>query len=208
MTLSNILPLKDGSGLSADQMLFVYDEFQLASNQVFNFSFEVNSSIVSKKLNIKATLVWTDVPFTKDFSAEKTLVNDIDLLIMSPSMKGYWGNAVPGGDHVNPCEQALVPANEAGFYVVYLRANVFPSKQFQNVALVMTYPAGPVVAGLVLLLIVFVLSLVLSHALINLLLTIFFDFTLNTMSIRCRSIRNDIPWQNLRYHFCSDTSAC
>lgn len=72
----------------------------------------------------KATLVWTDYPGST--SASVTLVNDLDLVVTSPSGAVYQGNVFSGGwsqtggsaDRLNNVENVYVQSAEAGTWTV------------------------------------------------------------------------------------------
>ena len=128
-------------------MLFVYDKLILTENTIIKFVFDVSSSVASKELDVKISIAWTDIPTITDISTTKSLVNDIDLLVVTPSNKAYWGNRVPDGDAKNPIEQVELVAWEAGKYSIYLHARTFPTTSTQNVSLAMVYPNGLSVTG-------------------------------------------------------------
>lgn len=72
----------------------------------------------------KVTLVWTDYPGME--GAAKTLVNDLDLQVITPDGTTYAGNvfsngiSVSGGtaDRLNVEEQVLIPTLQAGDYTI------------------------------------------------------------------------------------------
>ncbi|MBI4670412.1 MAG: S8 family serine peptidase [Chloroflexi bacterium] len=79
----------------------------------------------------KVTLVWTDYPSTE--AAARNLVNDLDLLVVSPSGAKYKGNVFAHGwgktggkfDAINNVENVYVQSAEAGTWTVRVRgANV------------------------------------------------------------------------------------
>jgi PKD repeat protein len=73
---------------------------------------------------LKVTLVWSDYPSTE--TASKNLVNDLDLLVTSPSGVFYKGNIFAGGwsqsggtaDRINNVENVYIPAAEEGTWIV------------------------------------------------------------------------------------------
>lgn len=73
---------------------------------------------------LKVTLVWTDYPGIE--GAAKTLVNDLDLQVITPEGLTYRGNvfsnglSAPGGtaDRLNVEEQAYIPTFHSGDYTV------------------------------------------------------------------------------------------
>lgn len=71
------------------------------------------------------TLVWTDYPGSP--SVYPNLVNDLDLVVTSPSGAVYYGNSrngQPGGapDRVNNVERLVIPLPETGRYSIRVRA--------------------------------------------------------------------------------------
>ena len=73
---------------------------------------------------LKVTLVWTDYPGAE--GSAKTLVNDLDLQVITPEGATYQGNvfsngiSVPGGtaDRLNVEEQVFLPTFQSGDYTV------------------------------------------------------------------------------------------
>lgn len=105
VNLKNVLPLADGSGLDPNKMLFVYDNLMVRSCTNWTFSIDIPTVAASLKGHLKVTLVWIDPPPSP--ISNKALVHNIDLLVVTPSMKGFWGNGKVNGDSVNPVEQVL-----------------------------------------------------------------------------------------------------
>jgi PKD repeat protein/subtilisin family serine protease len=81
----------------------------------------------------KVTLVWTDFPSTE--SASKNLVNDLDLVVTSPSGTIYSGNLFSGGwsqsggsaDRTNNVENVYIQSAEAGTWTVEVRGFNVPN---------------------------------------------------------------------------------
>ena len=81
-------------------------------------------SVASSGSPFKVTLVWSDYPSTE--SASKNLVNDLDLVVTSPSGAVYKGNNFSGGwsvtggneDRTNNVENVYVQSAEAGTWTV------------------------------------------------------------------------------------------
>jgi chitodextrinase len=81
---------------------------------------------------LKITLVWTDYPGSE--GAAKTLVNDLDLQVITPEGATYQGNvfssgiSVPGGtaDRLNVEEQVLLPTYQSGDYTVRVSGSNIP----------------------------------------------------------------------------------
>ena len=118
----------------------------MISNQVVQFNLTISSSLAALNLFLKATIAWTDEPYPACSSGQKNLINDIDLLVVTPSKLAYWGNNVANGDYLNPVEMVYLDSvSEIGIYSIYLRANNLKSPQ--NVSLVLTYPTGTDIIG-------------------------------------------------------------
>jgi hypothetical protein len=71
------------------------------------------------------TLVWTDYPGSP--SVYPNLINDLDLVVTSPSGATYYGNSrdgQPGGapDRVNNVERLVIGQPELGRYSIRVRA--------------------------------------------------------------------------------------
>ncbi len=95
------------------------------------FSYDVMTSNVP----LKATLVWTDYP-------GRTLVNDLDLTIISPNGEKFYGNDFiapfdTAHDRVNNVEQVLVSFPTRGKYTFEVEAANIPQK-IQDFALVIS----------------------------------------------------------------------
>ena len=78
---------------------------------------------------LKITLVWTDPPGS--IGSDRALVNDLDLVVSSPTGRTYLGNvfergaSVEGGlpDRVDNVETVVLPAPEPGRWLVEVRAH-------------------------------------------------------------------------------------
>jgi hypothetical protein len=105
----------------------------------------ISSTTAALNIPLKAALVWTDIPYPSSQSGRKNLINDIDLLVVTPSSKAYWGNKVAGGDHLNPVEMSYLTASEGGTYNIYVKANNLVSNQ--AVSLAVTYPNEASILG-------------------------------------------------------------
>jgi len=81
----------------------------------------------------KVTLVWTDYPGST--SASKALVNDLDLVVTSPSGQVYHGNVFSGGwsitggqaDRINNVENVYVQSADAGTWTVEVTGYNIPN---------------------------------------------------------------------------------
>ena len=98
-----------------------YDQRQgLNTGQSWRWSCTVADAAVPLAL----TLAWTDYPATA--GVYPNLVNDLDLVVTSPSGKTYYGNGQigqPGGapDRVNNVERIVIPQPEPGRYTIRVR---------------------------------------------------------------------------------------
>ncbi|MCA1032141.1 S8 family serine peptidase [Bacillus timonensis] len=78
---------------------------------------------------LKISLVWTDYPGNP--SASKTLINDLDLVITSPSGKQYVGNDFTSPynnnwDGTNNVENVFINLSESGTYTIEIQAYNVP----------------------------------------------------------------------------------
>ena len=80
--------------------------------------------VTSPDVPLAFTLVWTDYPGSA--GVYPNLVNDLDLVVVSPSGKTYYGNSQPGQsggvpDRVNNVERIVIPQPEVGRYRIRVR---------------------------------------------------------------------------------------
>src|SRR5690606_12685694 len=96
-------------------------EGALATDDIYEFAVQVNGS----GENFRATLAFTDPPASA--GAFNAVVNDVDLVVVSPSGTVYVGNIMSGGvstanpliaDQINSVEQVIVSSPEAGVWTV------------------------------------------------------------------------------------------
>jgi uncharacterized repeat protein (TIGR01451 family) len=73
---------------------------------------------------LRVMLAWTDPPGSP--SAEKKLVNDLDLIVTGPDNTIYYGNGVAGGDRLNNVEGIVIDHPPAGQYKVEVRGYNVP----------------------------------------------------------------------------------
>lgn len=105
----------------ANVKVFWYDrQTGLRTGQSWKWSCWVNSPAVP----LAFTLVWTDYPGSA--GVYPNLVNDLDLVVVSPSGKTYYGNSQPGQsggtpDRVNNVERIVIPQPEVGRYRIRVR---------------------------------------------------------------------------------------
>lgn len=86
--------------------------------------------VVDSSSKLRFTLVWTDYP--SSVVASKALVNDLDLVVLSPSGRRYNGNdfTAPYDDRkdgTNNVEEVMVSAAEIGAYTALVSAANVPS---------------------------------------------------------------------------------
>jgi hypothetical protein len=96
---------------------------------------------------LKVTITWIDIPYDSSQIGNKNLINDLDLIVLkqNPIPTTFYGNKVAGGDHVNPAEQVILPADDEGTYIIYIKAHTLVSDQ--NVSIAITYPNGTIIDG-------------------------------------------------------------
>ncbi|MGQ9491957.1 MAG: S8 family serine peptidase [Anaerolineae bacterium] len=92
----------------------------LRTGQSWKWSCWVNSG----RVPLAFTLVWTDYPGSA--GVYPNLVNDLDLVVVSPAGKTYYGNSQPGQsggtpDRVNNVERIVIPEPEVGRYRIRVR---------------------------------------------------------------------------------------
>lgn len=103
---------------------------------------EYKYNVIDTTISFRATLVWSDYPGS--VNASKELVNDLDLMVISPS-----GTAYTVINHLDNIEQVTLSAPEAGVYTVRVTGYNVPMGP-QDYALVVsgglpsTYIAGTV----------------------------------------------------------------
>lgn len=89
---------------------------------------------------LRIMLIWSDPPAS--LSAARQLVNDLDLVVIGPDGRQFWGNRASGGDRVNNVEGVIIEAPVPGAYRVEVRAyNV--AIEAQPYALVAAGPLAP-----------------------------------------------------------------
>ncbi len=105
---------------------FVDQQEGLQTGGYVTYQVEVNE--VDKPFN--ATLVWTDYPAS--LLASRTLVNDLNMVVITPSEEVYNGNDMfeaPYDDEVdnlNNVEQVYIPRPEKGMYTVVIKGYNVP----------------------------------------------------------------------------------
>lgn len=111
--LNHVLPIPG----TYDFDLYVADYELLSSLTRMTYFVQVSST--SKPL--RATIAWTDPP--NILWAVKNLLNDLDIMVISPSGVVVHGNNIPG-DEFNTVERVVIDTPEVGEYIVYVTAKV------------------------------------------------------------------------------------
>jgi PKD repeat protein len=113
----NLVDATDGSHQ------FVDETTGLGTNGTATYQFNIETSGAP----FKVTLVWSDYPSTE--AASKNLVNDLDLVVTSPSGTVYQGNVFGGGwsqtggsaDRINNVENVYLESAESGTWTVEVK---------------------------------------------------------------------------------------
>lgn len=133
--LGNVLPIPG----VYDFDLFVADYESLKSLQQRTYTVKVTSTAYP----LRATIAWTDE--VNVVWAAKSLLNDFDLTVTSPSGIVVYGNNIKG-DEFNPVERVVIDVPEVGSYKVVVTSKIFPSGGSQNYGMVIT--SGGTVSGI------------------------------------------------------------
>ena len=94
-----------------DTMTTFFDYVPIKSGDVYSFSIDSDG-----KTPLKAVLVWSDYP--ADPYSDSVLVNDIDLKIISPDGRVFWGNNIIKGDKKNNVEVIVINNPIEGKYKI------------------------------------------------------------------------------------------
>ena len=127
MKLNNVLPIP---GI-VDLELYVADMESLTSLTQRMYTL----SVTEAGLPLRATIVWID-PVNVMWSS-KGLLNDLDLIVTSPSGVMYYGNNITA-DEFNPVERVLVPEAEMGEWTVVVVAHELAVGPSQDYSIVIT----------------------------------------------------------------------
>jgi uncharacterized repeat protein (TIGR01451 family) len=97
-------------------------------------------SVVDSAQPLRIMLAWTDPPGS--LSAQKKLVNDLDLVVTGPGGAVYRGNRSAAGDRLNNVEGIVIDRPPVGEYRVQVRGYNVPIAT-QPYALAVAGPLGP-----------------------------------------------------------------
>jgi hypothetical protein len=125
--LDNVLPIPG----VVDLELYVADKEPL--NSLTQRKYTVSVSEAGNPL--RATIVWID-PVNVMWSS-KNLLNDLDLIVTSPSGVVYYGNNITA-DEFNPVERVYVQSAEAGDWTVVVVAHELAVGTTQDYSVVIT----------------------------------------------------------------------
>ena len=101
-----------------------YDRISNGTLKTGNSDF-MEVTVINTNAPLKATLTWADYPTRPAAAYHFELVNDLDLLIESPSGASFWGNGIEGGDRTNNVEKIVVENPEPGTYrILVIGANI------------------------------------------------------------------------------------
>jgi subtilisin family serine protease len=109
------------NSLNGRPFKFVNEEKALKTGEAQSYSYTVKAGEA-----LKVTLAWSDYPANP--SAQKTLVNDLDLVVKGPDGKEILGNAMlgAGADRLNNVENVVIAAPAAGTYTVTVKGYNVP----------------------------------------------------------------------------------
>lgn len=115
--LTNLLPLPASPTFD----LYVADQEILESYSVRKYFVEISTALTP----LRVTIAWSDPPNV--MWATKNLLNDIDLVVTSPSGVVSYGNNIQR-DEFNPVERVVIETPEIGTYTVEVIGNFFPTQ--------------------------------------------------------------------------------
>lgn len=134
VTLKNILPLPQ-AGYTF--FLYVDDQATLGADEEKTYTLHVTDS----SYPLKATVSWYDVP-NQDGISTQALLNDLDMLLVSPSGTQWYGNGANTGnagfDSVNNNEQVFVATPDTGDWTLTISSHALFSADAQPFSLVAT----------------------------------------------------------------------
>ncbi len=120
---------------STNQFMNLYDTNSLSTGQSNTFSFTVSTASTNKFV---MTMAYSDYWATS--SAEKKLVNDLDLTVRKPSGTLLYANGSTTLDSTNNVEMIEFAADEVGTYTVQVAARTVPFGTNQAYAMVVRGP--------------------------------------------------------------------
>jgi len=127
--LTNTLPL---SGV-ASFLLFVRDLVTIGEYSVRSRTFKVTGN----SRPIRATLTWYDPPASAS-TTSKALINDLDLILTSPSNQIYYSNQLSNYDRKNNVEQVIINSPVTGIWTLSVQSNALPYSQQQRFSVAMS----------------------------------------------------------------------
>lgn len=109
------------NSLSGRPFKFANEDKALQTGEAQSYSYTVKAG-----QPLKVTLAWSDYPANP--SAQKTLVNDLDVVVKGPDGKEILGNAMlgAGADRTNNVENVVIAAPTAGTYTVTVKGYNVP----------------------------------------------------------------------------------
>ena len=73
---------------------------------------------------VEVQLCWTDYPADPSASAERTLINDLDLVVSNETTGAVWyGNGIEAGDRTNTLESVRIPDAPKGLYAFIVKGH-------------------------------------------------------------------------------------
>ncbi|MEM7335654.1 MAG: S8 family serine peptidase [Chloroflexota bacterium] len=105
---------------------FVAEDQGLLTGQTDNYldSESTPLTVTSSDTPLRINLVWTDPPAS--MSAEKQLVNDLDLIVTAPDGTTLYGNGGDQADRINNVEGLVVENPQEGTYIIQVSAFQVP----------------------------------------------------------------------------------
>jgi hypothetical protein len=134
INLKNVLPLA-AAGVTGFQTLV--DEISMQEGLTLTWTVTINSATTP----LRVTIAWTDKPGVVGTS--KQLKNDIDLKVIGPDNKIYYGNGGTTKDSLNPVERVYIASPTVGTYsvVISIATGALTGTPYQMVSLVITAAA-------------------------------------------------------------------
>jgi len=113
----------------------------LGTGQVVSYTSTLSHplTVLTSTQSLRVLLAWTDSPASLSASAQ--LVNDLDLVIIGPDRRTYYGNGGPSEDRTNNVEGVIINTPSLGPYQVEVRGFNVPVAG-QSYALAIAGPLG------------------------------------------------------------------